>query len=732
MIKKLLLQMLPPEKASREAVDVIRADKLQRQDYYTRNAYFYGPRARDYSYVMERETRFKYNVQAVIETEICDHILRLSVYSRYALHRGDLYPEVVVYIDKKERRWMNYFPETGKWTEAMIDTAAASVRVDQMTNGSYYGYLTKDTTVCIGAEKAVSYFETEVDIQIRDNAYDVALRWQQAVRAEQNERRKDARIGKWNRAMELIPPLPDDFEDWSFRDGMRKSNFLLRQIIPRYDQRRIWIGKYRYTCTFCGADWESNDPGKHNAKVECPFCDTKLVMKYWGRQKTLMRDEFTGIIQNYGEGFVVRKFYVKKVRRKENDYQSKTTFSEVVRMITDRNFNPIACYERDDRQGNYAVCWNPKRVGSIYQYPGTSRIKCFGYAVMYTGNLTEVFSGGDKWFQKLGKAGSLFYPGEGEEVYPVEIIGRMKELAYLEYVERAGLFKLSRQIFKHQWTKELNTAACRLTDLLGVSGNAVSRMKKWDLGTSGLEALRYVEAHGEKIGDEALKVIDEREIRIGTLQLDRTGMTLQQTVLYLYKMARRTSRSIPQTIIRYRDYLNLAEERGMDLHDDIVRRSSKMDELHDRWSAEKQAAKDADRMRKVDREYKTIAKDFMANQQHFSYTAAGLCIMVPARASDLIIEGSTLHHCVGASDGYMKKMNSHTTWILFLRKVGEENSPYYTLEVKWDGEILQAYSEFDRKPDYDNKIGPWLKRFQKAVRKRVEKEKAAQLLQQAI
>lgn len=721
MIKKLLLQMLPPEPASRETIETIRADQLQSWQLEYNDA-FYWRFGRDW--IPRREIRYRYKVQAVIEAETCDQILRLSIYSRYDIHRGSLLPEVVTYFSKSEERWLNYFPATGKWTTAMLGTVV-DVRVDRKTNdGSSYVLVRQ--VMSVGKEKAEDFFGRE-----GDSVFDIAYSWQQKLKQRENAKIRQNQLRKWEKAMELIPPLPDDFKAWSMHEGLRAHNYIFRQVIPKYNMRRTWIGKYRYTCSYCESMWESNDPGRHNEEYECPYCDTKVQMKYWGRQKSLDCEEWTGIVQKYRSGYVFRKFLIIEKRNRDTDYIPRRTFAEIRRVITDAEFNPITCYEEDDLR-KVGRCWNPKTVGSCWYKE--RYIKEYGRAVMYTANLQEVMTGQDKWLTKLGEQGSLFFPEEGEETSPVDVLHKMKEYAFVEYVERAGMTNLAREIFYGQKAGELDAKAGRMTDLLKISGDAVARIKRLDIGWDGYQALRYIEEHGEKMSDDTLQLIDRRKIkaRAESLCMHRTGLTLQQTVLYITKMARRLHKSFDQTRNRYKDYLDLAEERGMDLHDDIVRRSTKMDELHDRWSDEKQARKDAQRVKTVDRKYKTIARDCIANQAHFDYKSAGLCIIVPQKASDLITEGRTLHHCVGATESYMSKMNSHKTFILFLRRVGEENSPYYTLEVEWNGRILQAYSEFDRKPDYDNKIGPWLQRFQKAIQKRIAKENAQQIMQEAI
>lgn len=69
----------------------------------------------------------------------------------------------------------------------------------------------------------------------------------------------------------------------------------------------------------------------------------------------------------------------------------------------------------------------------------------------------------------------------------------------------------------------------------------------------------------------------------------------------------------------------------------------------------------------------------------------------------------------------MKSMDEGKTFILFLRRTEEPETPYYTLEVEYDGKIRQSYGAYDRKPDWEN-VEPILKAFSKKIQKRTEKE----------
>lgn len=99
-------------------------------------------------------------------------------------------------------------------------------------------------------------------------------------------------------------------------------------------------------------------------------------------------------------------------------------------------------------------------------------------------------------------------------------------------------------------------------------------------------------------------------------------------------------------------------------------------------------------------------------------------MIIPAGACiELIKEGRSLHHCVGRDDNYMKKMAAGTSWILFLRKKEDVDTPWYTIEVDMkDDRILQYYSMFDRKPEQE-KVKKILDTFQRNVKRSRKKNR---------
>lgn len=104
-------------------------------------------------------------------------------------------------------------------------------------------------------------------------------------------------------------------------------------------------------------------------------------------------------------------------------------------------------------------------------------------------------------------------------------------------------------------------------------------------------------------------------------------------------------------------------------------------------------------------------KDYFWEDREYMIIPAGAC-------KELMDEGRTLHHCVGSSDTYMRKMADGVSWILFLRKKSELKKPYYTIEISLkDDHIIQFYSEYDRQPDKET-INDVLNRYKRSIRKK--------------
>jgi hypothetical protein len=108
-------------------------------------------------------------------------------------------------------------------------------------------------------------------------------------------------------------------------------------------------------------------------------------------------------------------------------------------------------------------------------------------------------------------------------------------------------------------------------------------------------------------------------------------------------------------------------------------------------------------------------------REKFEYAGDGFFIRVPERIVDIVREGNYLHHCAGATDRYFDRIKQHETYICFLRKTAEPDTPFYTIEVEPGGTIRQHRGMFDEEPEIES-VKPFLREWQSVIRKRMSKE----------
>lgn len=147
----------------------------------------------------------------------------------------------------------------------------------------------------------------------------------------------------------------------------------------------------------------------------------------------------------------------------------------------------------------------------------------------------------------------------------------------------------------------------------------------------------------------------------------KAGCTLAQASGYIT----RHSENSTQTLITWEDYLNMAHQ----LRFDMTRLDVTMPkDLRDRHDA---AAETLRYHRKVEqqKQHKEFNKRL---QRMYEFSYGNLCIVVPGSTEEIIMEGSTLRHCVG---GYAARHFNDKVTILFLRHNRKPDTPFVTIEI---------------------------------------------------
>ena len=160
----------------------------------------------------------------------------------------------------------------------------------------------------------------------------------------------------------------------------------------------------------------------------------------------------------------------------------------------------------------------------------------------------------------------------------------------------------------------------------------------------------------------------------------------------------------------YDDYLSECEKLGYDMTAKATLYPK------DLWAAHEHTREQIkyQESQALETEYKKKRRPAM--KRKYEWAAMGMMVVVPERVSDLIAEGEKQHNCVG---GYMERVATGRTDVVFIRKDTAPEKPYITMEIH-DGKIIQARTKNNGPLD---KLG---KEFVNAFRAaKLEKKKKA-------
>lgn len=194
-------------------------------------------------------------------------------------------------------------------------------------------------------------------------------------------------------------------------------------------------------------------------------------------------------------------------------------------------------------------------------------------------------------------------------------------------------------------------------------------------------------------------------------------------VNHLFTLWKKTGGIKNETIQKYKDYIQMAQQQGHDIHEEIIYRNKRWRHFHDVYVQERNRQREEENKKKnkaINEKWAGISRDYERNMKLFEWETDGYKIIVPESAEKINEEGRLQHHCVGANDIYKTNMAIRKSFIVFLRRTEKEEEPYYTIET--DGRrVIQAYAAYDRKPDAEivqKILADWMKQ----VRKRVEEK----------
>ncbi len=481
----------------------------------------------------------------------------------------------------------------------------------------------------------------------------------------------------------------DQIEEYQPKDWMQWiDEEVFRRRYMFYDGRKRTVGY----CAHCKTTVTLSGRQRHNALGTCPHCHSEVQYKAKGRCKEAILDTCeVAYMQKIKGGLGI--LYLQAAKRSTSEGESygfmKNAFQ--TRLDNGKKYMDYCMYfdySREERwrdtKPQSKAGWNPK-------------------GVLYCHNLPDILEGTAYRYAPLPQMAKR----NGARFEVSHFLDNYLYAPQIEYFVKMGLYRLTDDICSNMYDPEINYSGRRIVEILRISKASVDRLVRMDGSLRMLKWLQYAEAQQMPINDEELLYLD-RKVVVTPRNCERileAVKSVKRMVNYLKKQRSDRIKSLYAAVEYWGDYLSMAHAADMDLSDDIVRFPKDLVRYHDRLM---DLTRETLRKEKEEREkakYAALNLDIakrLADAEQYRQEI-GQYIVIPAQScEELITEGQTLHHCVGSSDTYMKRMASGKTWILFLRRKEEPEKAYYTIEIDcMTGNVNQWYSEFDRKPNKD-------------------------------
>ena len=514
----------------------------------------------------------------------------------------------------------------------------------------------------------------------------------------------------------MVPELPEGFIEWC-ENQMERAPVFYKRKGNYTDCKCGMCGKeYRlYTPTNQEYGTEYREIPKRNDKTVCVKCKGETYYE-WERIKGVSNEE--------------RWYFL---------YQLLQDGSVLVRIFE--------CWSR--KQQGTAQRIKTEEVERIFLIKGQVKKMSYRY-YCYTGKSAWVMENG-KGYPGITMRDITVYPGwrevleESELRYcPVDdiaetVFGRdfcnsiilRRVNVLMAYVNNPALemyhkMKMTKLVKMLVWREGiLGSVNRRKTTVEGQlrlkNRQNIKRLKEAKGDTEWLEILQYVEKNSCKWNTEQegwIKYnwgLDHGKM----LDVFLKYMTVQKLMNRVKKYREQTNFYSDRYVLReYRDYLKMREELGYDMKNEVFLYPRNLHEKHQEMVEEVNKIKDEKLIVEKKKEFFRIEKRYSSLCRKYQAVTAGYLIRPAKDAGEIIMEGRTLHHCVGR-DMYLKKHNDGKSTILFLRKVGKPEEPYITIEIAGT-KINQWYGINNTKPDkeiIDRLLEDYVKQLERKLKK---------------
>ena len=639
----------------------------------------------DYGYVREVCEYYTY-LRCITQ----DGILKVAFFLPEHLRLDGNSPAYEVYLDKEKRQFITFNSLTQKWCESKLG------RLD------WKRLYWCAKTYWISEEDAVTvqkYLESD------KKTVEAIRQFQRDVREEQLEQRHRRETDPWDKDMEQVPELPKDWSHWVDKVAIQQN-----YIYYHYKKGGAKTGY----CTYCEKEVPIKVHPHHNQQGRCSCCRHPVVFKAYGRAGYMQTEKhFAYLIQRCKDGFVVREFQADRTYGKESLPNSKLYCQEIRRTIYDRERKPRTYYWGLYKQRN--MRWISGSPCS-YSWSGSHDGRVYGKTLP---TLEQ---------QELRCTGLVNWIRKQKSVDPEKYLAVLERIPQMEQISKVNLPKLTRECFSScGMVSELikNRSTGSLIKALGLDSRRFQRLRFHNGGCDLLRWLQYEKGTDREIPDNVLLWMCRQDIKPRDVQFIADRMSMVQVYNYVRRQMPSFRRNSHEVLRTWEDYLSMAKKLHMDVYDEIVYRTRKLQRRHDDLvlkCQEKDIELQAEEMEEKFPHVNAICQEIKAK---YEYADADYMVVVPSGILDIITEGRALHHCAGSSDRYWDRIERRESFVMFLRKTADPFHAYYTLEVEPDGTVRQKRTEYDRQKKDIEQATEFLQKWQRVITARLtESDKA--------
>lgn len=505
------------------------------------------------------------------------------------------------------------------------------------------------------------------------------LQWK--LKAQKELARRHTKQQKIIACMKDLSPLPRDLKGW-----------IHREILPQYLFYEYHKGKapMKGYCTACRHEVEVTG-AKHNQKGICPRCKKEVLFKSRGRLGYLSDRATVQVIQKIGtEELIIRILKVYCNYRKKDVPQLDVYENTRVFIRRDAQGKCVSEPYHTSYDSGDLTPWKNGYCPVMYLYQENFRADVCGH--LYCRSIdTELM--GTPWQYCQVKE---FYLNDCSPMEVEPYLHTYLESPMLEYLVKLRLFWLARhEVYGgrngYGQHEVLKMDGKTLQEVLGVEKSDIPFLQQAEVGVRELRLLQIMRAQRMQPEAAMFRWIREHDISsVEDFLLPLRHTTPHKLMQYLetqYEALKEKKsnygaeryRDLRSVLTEYKDYLNNGEALAYDVEDGFVLFPRDLSAAHDQSSMLMDCKKVEQYDAQIAGIYKKLAK-------RYQYQKDGLVVLPPKTAQEIVVEGQTLHHCVG---GYVVNVVEGRCAILFIRQKEHPDQPFITVEIRGD-EIVQA------------------------------------------